>query len=118
MSPPVEWYRKQSECNRRFYEWLHASRPDDANGWKVAALLYSGLHRVNCRFAGQEGEAPKSHVERNRRVERDLPQVFDDYKPLYQMSMSARYRDGFRTTDDRRNTADMALRRIENAIPF
>ena len=49
MTPPVEWYREQSDYNRRFYEWLHAARPDDANDWKVAALFYSGLHRVNYR---------------------------------------------------------------------
>ena len=98
MSPPAEWYRRQSEYNKHFYEWLHASRPDDANDWKVAALFYSGLHRVNYRFAKQEGEAPRSHVERNRRARRELPQVSDDCRSLYLMSMSARYRDGLRPT--------------------
>ena len=118
MNPPAEWYRRQSEYNKRFYEWLHASRPDDANDWKVAALFYSGLHRVNYRFAKQEGRAPKSHVERNRRTRRELPQVSDDYRSLYLMSMSARYRDGFETDGDRRSSAYMLLRRIESAIPF
>ena len=118
MNPPVEWYREQSDYNRRFYEWLHGARPDDANDWKVAALFYSGLHRVNYRFARRDGRAPENHFERNRRVERELPQVFDDYKPLYLMSIGARYQNGFKTDDNRRSSADALLRRIESAIPF
>ena len=49
--PPLEWYREQSEYNRRFYEWLHKVRPRDAHDWKVVALFYSALHRVNYWFA-------------------------------------------------------------------
>lgn len=118
MTPPVEWYREQSDYNRRFYEWLHAARPDDANDWKVAALFYSGLHRANCRFARREGKAPENHFERNRPVKRELPQVFEVCKPLYLMRIGARYTNGFRTNDDRRSSAGALLRRIENAIPF
>ena len=63
--PTKEWYREQSKYNRRFYEWLQAVRPDDVHDWKIAALFYSVLHRVNYRFAKETGRAPKNHFERN-----------------------------------------------------
>ena len=47
MVPTLEWYREQSKHNKEFYEWLHRVRPSDAHDWKVNALFYSALHRVN-----------------------------------------------------------------------
>ena len=55
--PPLEWYREQSEHNRRFYEWLQPVRPDDVHDWKIVALFYSELHRVNYRSARETGRA-------------------------------------------------------------
>ena len=118
MTPTTEWYREQSEYNRRFYEWLQAVRPHDAHDWKVVALFYSELHRVNYRFAKRTGRVPRRHFDRNRRVERELPQVFMDYRDLYLMSMRARYREGHRVPDDRRRSAVGAADRIEDDLPF
>ena len=94
--PPLEWYGERSEHNRRFYEWLHKARTRDAHDWKVVALFYSALHRIDYRFARETGRAPRNHFERNRLVEGDLPQVFEYYRDLYMMGMEARYRDGHR----------------------
>ena len=116
--PPLEWYREQSEYNRRFYEWLHKARPGDAHDWKVIALFYSELHRVNYWFAKKSEQAPRNHFNRNRRVEGDLPHVFNDYNDLYLMNMRARYRDGHRLGDDRRKAAVETADRIEDELPF
>ena len=110
--------REQSEYNRRFYEWLHKTRPRDVHDWKVSALFYSELHRVNYWFARETGRAPESHIERNRRVARELPQAHKDYKKLYLMSMRARYRDGHRLGDDRREAAVKIADRIAERLPF
>ena len=118
MTPTLKWYRAQSEYNEQFYEWLHAARPKDAHDWKVNALFYSALHRVNYRFAKDTGRAPKSHAERNGRVRRELPRVRRDYMCLYAASIRARYRDGFRVTDDRRKSAHVLQRRIKGNLPF
>ena len=118
MPPTTEWYREQSEHNRRIYERLQAAWPDDAHDWKIVALFYSELHRVNYHFARETGRAPGSHIARNRRVENELPQVFDDYNDLYMMSMQARYREGHKLEDDRRRSAVETADRIEDELPF
>ena len=74
------------------------SRPNLA-GWKAAVLFYSALHRVNYWFATQTEKIPESYAERNRRVRRELPHIFDDYMDIYTMSRRGRYCEGFRTVD-------------------
>ena len=118
MPPTLEWYKKQSDYNRRFYEWLHKVRPRDMHDWKVNALLYSGLHRAKYQLVKQTRRAPETHAERNRRVRHELPRVFDDYRDLYMASIRARYCDGFRVTDDRRESANERLCRIEKKVLF
>ena len=86
--------------------------------WKVSAPFYSELHRVNYRFAKETGRAPGNHFERNRRVEGELALVFNDYNDLYLMSMRARYRDGHRLGDDRREAAVKIADRIAERLPF
>ena len=117
-APTLEWYREQSKYNRRFYEWLQAVRPHDVHDWKIVALFYSELHRVNYWFAKDTGRAPDNHFERNRRVWREQPRVRKDYGDLYMMSMRARYRDGHRIGDDRREAAVDIADRIEGELPF
>ena len=117
MPPTTEWYREQSEYNRRVYERLVADY-DGMADWKVNALFYSALHRVNYRFAKETGRAPGNHLERNRRVRHELFYIFDDYKELYTASNRARYCDGFRVTDDRQKAAYAVLCRIEKKVPF
>ena len=117
MPPTTEWYREQSEYNRRVYERLVADY-DDMADWKVNALFYSALHRVNYRFAKETGRAPGNHFERNRRVRHELFYIFDDYKELYTASNRARCRDGFRVTGDRRRSAYVLLGRIKDELPF
>ena len=116
--PTMEWYREQSEYNRRFYERLQAAWPDDLHDWKVAALFYSALHRVNCHFVRLTGRAPGNHFERNQRVEKEMPEVFKTYRNLYLMSLQARYRDGLRTRDYHRGRALALLTQLERALPF
>ena len=116
--PTTEWYREQCEYNRWFYEWLHKVRPRDAHDWKVNALFYSELHRVNYWFAKETGRAPRNHFGRNRRVEDELPRAHKDYKKLYLMSMRARYRDGHRLKDNRREEAVKIADRIAERLPF
>ena len=117
MPPTLEWYREQSEYNRRVYERLVADY-DDLADWKVNALFYSALHRVNYRFAKETGRAPGSHIDRNSRVRHEMSHIFYDYKELYTASSRARYCDGFRVTDDRQKAAYVVLCRIEKKIPF
>ena len=76
MTPATEWYREQSEYNRRFYEWLQAVRPNDVHDWKMAVLFDSGLHRANYRFA-RETRAPVY-------AERDVRQAAQGKLPVRQ----------------------------------
>ena len=118
MPPTLEWYREESEQNRRFYELVQATWPDKFHNWKVNALFYSALHRINYWLVRETGRAPRNHAERNRRVEGELPQVFGDYIDLYALSMRARYREGHRLKDYRRESAYERLCRIEGMLPF
>ena len=118
MPPTLEWYREESEQNRRFYELLQATWPDKFHNWKVNALFYSALHRINYWLVRQTGRAPRNHAERNRRVEGELPQVLGDYNDLYELSMQARYRKGHMLEDDRRQSAYELLCSIEEMLPF
>ena len=117
MSQGTEWYRQQSEYNKRVYEWLHESRPD-LTDWKVTTLFYSALHRANHWFAVQTGTVPSNHAERNLRVKYEMPPAFNDYRDLYTLSMRARYRDGFRTHDSHRRHALVLLGRLEEGLTF
>ena len=112
-----ERHREQSEHSRYFYECLHANLSGYAD-WKVIALFYSALRRLNYWFAVRTGQAPESHGARNRRVRRELPHLFKDYRDLFMMSMEARYCDGHKMDDSRRQVAVELLERIENEIPF
>ena len=112
-----ERHREQSEHNRCFYEYLDANLSGYVD-WKVNALFYSALHRINYWFAVQTGQAPESHSARNRRVRHELPHLFKDYRDLFMMSMEARYRDGHKMDDSRRQVAVELLERIEIEIPF
>lgn len=116
--PPLEWYREQSEHNRRFYECLHRVRPRDAHDWKVIALFYSVLHKINYRFARETGRAPGGPHREEQAGERELPQVSKDYRKLYLMSMRARYRNGHRLVDSRRRLAVEKVDRIDGLLPF
>ena len=117
MSQDAEWYRRQSEYNRSVYEWMDESRPN-LTDWKVAVLFYSALHGAIHWFATQTGRVPENHAERNRRVEKELPAIFGEYRGLYILSMRARYRDGFRTPDSHRVHALDLLGRLEKGLPF
>ena len=117
MTEDAEWYKAQSEYNRRVYERLVADY-DDMADWKVVALFYSALHRVNYWFVVRTGRAPDNHTKRNRSVRREMQEVFVDYRDLYMDSVRARYRDGFRVSDDRRKEAHARLCRIEEKLPF
>ena len=118
MPPTPEWYRGESEDSRIFYELVQATWPDKFHNWKVNALFYSGLHRINYWLVKETGLAPRNHAERNRRVRGELPQVRVDYGDLYLLSMRARYLEGHRLKDYRRKSAYERLRGIEKRLPF
>ena len=117
MIQDAEWYRQQSVYNRRVYDWMREIRPS-LTDWKAAVPFYPALHRVNYWFATQTGRVPENHAERNRRVEKELPAIFGEYRGLYILSMQARYRDGFRTHDSHRAHALDLLGRLEKGLPL
>ena len=117
MSQDAEWYRQQSEYNRSVYEWMDESRPN-LTDWKVAVLFYSALHRANHWFAAQSEKGPENRAGRNRRVRRELPQIFGRYRNLYTMSRRERYCKGFRTVNSHRGHAVDLLDILEKEIPF
>ena len=117
-APTLEWYREESEQNRRFHELLQATWPDKFHNWKVNALFHSALHRINCWLVRETERALRNHAERNRRVEGELPQVLGDYNDLYELSMQARYRKGHTLKDHRHKSAHERLCRIGGKIPF
>ena len=117
-SPTLEWYKEESEQNRRFYELVQATWPDKFHDWKVNALLCPVLHRVNRWFVKELGRGPKNRFEKNRRVRHELPQVRVDYGDLYTVGIRTWYCDWFRYSDDRHQAADGLPRSMGEKLPF
>ena len=110
--------QEQGGYNKRFHERFHKVGSRDAHDWKISALFYSELHRINYRFTKETGRAPENHFERNRRVARELPRARKDHGDLYMMSMQARYSEGHKLEDDRRMSAAEAADRLDDELPF
>ena len=117
MTEDAELHRELSEHNRQACERLAADYEDLAD-WKINALFYPAPHRASHWLAMRTGPDPKNHAERNRRVRRELRQAFADYRDHYRESIRARYRDGFRVTDERQRAAYVLLCRVEEKLPF
>ena len=117
MTEDAERHRDLSEHNRRACERLDADYEDLAD-WKVNALFYSALHGAGCRLARRTGRDPESHAERNRRVRRELQEVFADCRDPCRESIRARYRGGFKAADERQRAAYVLLCRAEEKLPF
>ena len=81
------------------------------------AVLF-GAAQDNCCLVRRTWRHPKNHAYRNRRVEAELPQVFDVYRDLCMMSIRARCHDGFRTKDYARRQALGMLENLEKSLPF
>ena len=77
-----------------------------------------GAARGQLLVCPQTEKIPESYAERNRRVRRELPQIFGRYRNLYMMSRRARYCEGFRTVDFHRGHAVDFLDRLEKELPF
>ncbi len=58
--------------------------------WIVTLAFYKALHAVDSYFAKLEIH-PRGHLERNRRVQELLEEIFPRYDALYSASRIARY---------------------------
>lgn len=82
----------------RFYLFLASVTPLFPE-WKVTALFYSTLHGVQEYAVQQGGEIPTTHRRRKKFVLCHLPEVYDAYVALQNLSISARYDTGVKMTD-------------------
>jgi hypothetical protein len=90
--PRDDQHRVKAELNEAFAGGLTVADPTSET-WAVVATFYSALHYVETYLA-KHNIHPQSHKERFEVIMRDarLKDAYPDYKFLYQLSITARYR--------------------------
>jgi len=85
-------HREKAELNEKFAHGLDLTDPT-SESWAVVAAFYSALHYVESYLATRNLH-PETHKERFEVIKRDgrLKAAYPDYKFLYSLSLTARYR--------------------------
>jgi len=86
----MSWHINQSSHNVITNQYLRQKNPDYKD-WEITSLFYSAVHLVNSYFILIKQKIPRSHKTRNRWVENELQQIFDEYDSLYWLSRRSRY---------------------------
>ena len=81
-------HRAKAEKNLRFLGII----PDEYADWLATVAFYSAVHYVQAVFA-RDGVSSRSHFELNQRLRRQHPDIWRQFKPLYNASRLARYTD-------------------------
>ena len=76
----------KAEQTRRFLETLGDEFPD----WLVIAAFYRAVHLVEALYSRHNVHSTK-HNERNRRLKTEFPEIWVEFKPLYDVSRFVRY---------------------------
>ena len=83
------------------YEYLKRESPAYVD-WEITALFYSACKLVDAYFVEIGREPPSSHIQRNMMVDDLLKAVKKQYRKLYDLSRTARYKKIVRVSDRNR----------------
>lgn len=81
-------HREQARHNADFLRAIDGSQFPD---WVVTVAFYRAVHLVEMLFARDNRPAGGSHIGRNQVLKRHYPDVWREYRPLYDLSRKARY---------------------------
>ncbi|MCH7596907.1 MAG: hypothetical protein IID35_10145 [Planctomycetes bacterium] len=79
---------KKAKTNQAFLETI----PDEFSDWLAIVAFYTAVHLVEAIFARQ-GVPSHNHPQRNRRLKRRYPEIWRNFRPLYNASTLLRYTD-------------------------
>ena len=89
------WHFLQSAHNKKTSDYL-ATTDSQYYDWAITTLFYSSLHLINEYFTQKGIHIPQKHNVRNSRIEKFLPDIFDDYYNLFMLAIRTRYAVSFR----------------------
>jgi hypothetical protein len=114
----VQEHLDQARHNEDLAQKL-GSRPLEAYDWAITVLFYSLLHFVDAYLLDRHNLTPGGHTAmwkkgqrlpgRNDLVRQYLPQIYNEYKILYDASRLARYEGAYRSSNsagDHQNLKD------------
>ena len=81
---------QRSVHNHNTYKYLELENPQYVD-WEVTTVFYSACKLVDAQILQNNKRKPSNHLERNRLVKTEFPAIFEEYKYLYKLSISARY---------------------------
>jgi len=79
---------QKAESNQTFLETIS----DQFADWLAIVAFYKAVHLVEAMFA-RDGDPSHSHVDRNRRLKQRHPEIWLQFRPLYDASKWLRYTD-------------------------
>ena len=83
-----EAHLNKAKTNQAFLETI----PDEFSDWLGIVAFYTAVHLVEAMFARQ-GAPSHDHAHRNRRLKRQHPAIWRNFRPLYNASNLLRYTD-------------------------
>lgn len=96
---------EKAQTNQAFLETI----PDEFSDWLAIVAFYKAVHLVEAVFARQ-GVPSHNHAQRNRRLKRRYPEIWKNFRPLYNASTLLRY------TDRRMDAKQIRKELIENRL--
>ncbi len=98
-------HKEKASHNQKFLETID---PKEFSDWVVTVAFYKALHLVEMIFAKSK-RYHVNHLQRHQALKREHPQLWMEYRPLYQQSRRARY--AVRAIHD--NTVSYVLQRLK-----
>ena len=81
-------HRQQAQHNAEFLRAIDGNQFPD---WVVTVAFYRAVHLVEMLFAHDNRQAGGSHTGRNQALKRHYGKLWNEYRPLYNLSRTARY---------------------------
>ncbi len=80
-------HEEKAASNQKFLDQISLHGFAD---WTATVMFYRAVHLVEMMFAADNLHC-NSHTERNAKLQKDHPDVYTEYHPLYNFSRFARY---------------------------
>ena len=81
-------HKQQAQHNADFLRAIDGTLFPD---WVATVAFYRAVHLVEMLFAHDKRPAGGSHNGRNQALKRNYPDLWREYRPLYNLSRTARY---------------------------
>ncbi len=100
-------HRKKAEHNGKFLATIDVREFPD---WAAIVAFYKSVHLVELLLARTHNLHSKGHGDRNRSVKRHHPDIWAEYRPIFNVSLIARYKNG--GISSRQIESDILRRRL------